>query len=82
MLPKDDLLKGAENVKTLTRVIDQADQAIRTWEPVTTDFLSPPELYEAQAVFGRLSDIQTQAHGGCPLSLHFTAALRRCAQRL
>ena len=66
MLPKDDLLKGADNVKTLTRGIDQADQAIRTWEPVTTDFLSPPELYEAQAVFGRLSDIQTQAHGGYP----------------
>ena len=60
MLPKDDLLKGVENVETLTRVIDQADQAIRTWEPVTTDFLSPPELYEAQAIFGRLTDIHSR----------------------
>ena len=66
MLPKDDLLKGAENIETLTRVIDQADQAIRTWEPVTTDFLSPPELYEAQAIFSRLTDIHTQAQGGYP----------------
>lgn len=66
MLPKDDLLKGVENVETLTRVIDQADQAIRTWEPIATDFLSPPELYEAQAIFGRLTDIHSQAQGGYP----------------
>ncbi|MEM7064891.1 MAG: photosystem II S4 domain protein [Cyanobacteria bacterium P01_B01_bin.77] len=66
MLPKDDLLKGVDNVETLTRVLDQADQAIRTWEPVTTDFLSPPELYEAQAIFNRLTDIHTQAQGGYP----------------
>lgn len=66
MLPKDDLLKGVENVETLTRIIDQADQAIRTWEPVTTDFLSPPALYEAQAIFNRLTDIHSQAQGGYP----------------
>ncbi len=66
MLPKDDLLKGAENAETLTRIIDQADQAIRTWEPVTSDFLSPPELYEAQAIFSRLTDIHTQSQGGYP----------------
>lgn len=66
MLPKDDLLKGVENVETLTRIIDQADQAIRTWESVTTDFLSPPALYEAQNIFSRLTDIHTQAQGGYP----------------
>ncbi|MEL6765185.1 MAG: photosystem II S4 domain protein, partial [Cyanobacteria bacterium J06607_6] len=46
MLPKEDLLKGAEHKDALTRVIDQANQAIRTWEQVVTDFLSPPELFE------------------------------------
>ncbi|MEM6254138.1 MAG: photosystem II S4 domain protein [Cyanobacteria bacterium P01_D01_bin.156] len=66
MLPKDNLLKGVENVETLTRIIDQADQAIRTWEPVTTDFLSPPAFYEAEAMFNRLADIHTQAQGGYP----------------
>ncbi|MEM9807126.1 MAG: photosystem II S4 domain protein [Cyanobacteria bacterium P01_D01_bin.56] len=66
MLPKDDLLKGVDNVETLTRVIDQADQAIRTWKPITTDFLSPPELYEAQAIFNRLTDIHSVAQGGYP----------------
>ena len=66
MLPKEDLLKHSENKEALSRIIDQAEQAIRTWEPVATDFLSPPELFEAQAAFGRLSDIQAIAHGGYP----------------
>ncbi len=66
MLPKEDLLKGAENKAALTRVIDQANQAIRTWEQVVTDFLSPPELFETQAVFKRLTDIHLQAVGGYP----------------
>lgn len=66
MLPKEDILKHSENKETLSRIIDQAEQAIRTWEPVATDFLSPPELFEAQAVFQRLSDIHTIANGGYP----------------
>ncbi|MEM9164111.1 MAG: photosystem II S4 domain protein [Cyanobacteria bacterium P01_F01_bin.4] len=66
MLPKDNLLKGVENKATLTRVLDQAEQAIRTWEPVATDFLSPPELFEAQAMLGRLTDVHAIAAGGYP----------------
>ena len=66
MLPKEDLLKRAENKAALTRIIDRAEQAIRTWEPVATDFLSPPELFEAQAAFERLSDIHFLASGGYP----------------
>ncbi len=66
MLPKEDILKHSENKETLSRVIDRAEQAIRTWEPVATDFLSPPELFEAQTAFGRLSDIHTVASGGYP----------------
>lgn len=66
MLPKEDILKHSENKETLSKIIDRAEQAIRTWEPTTTDFLSPPELYEAQAVFNRLTDIHTVASGGYP----------------
>ena len=66
MLPKEDMLKRAENKEALSRIIDKAEQAIRTWEPVATDFLSPPELYEAQAVFDRLADVHTIASGGYP----------------
>ncbi len=66
MLPKEDLLKRAENKEALTRIIDRAEQAIRTWEPVATDFLTPPELLEAQALFKTLTDVQTLASGGYP----------------
>ena len=66
MLPKEDLLKRSENKETLSRIIDRAEQSIRTWEPVATDFLSPPELFEAQAAFEKLTDIHVIAHGGYP----------------
>ncbi|MEM9090804.1 MAG: photosystem II S4 domain protein [Cyanobacteria bacterium P01_F01_bin.53] len=66
MLPKEDMLKRAENKEALTRIIDRAEQAIRTWEPVATDFLSPPELFEAQAMFKQLADIHFVASGGYP----------------
>ncbi len=65
MLPREELMKG-ENRDSVARVIDQADQAIRTWEVVLTDFLSPPELAEAQQVFSRLTEVQLVAWGGYP----------------
>ncbi|MBE9079845.1 photosystem II S4 domain protein [Romeria aff. gracilis LEGE 07310] len=61
-----DRLKSAENKETLARILDQAEQAIRTWEPVATDFLSPPELAEAQAIFQQLTEIHAEAQGGYP----------------
>lgn len=61
MLPREDLLKGVENRDSVVRVIDQAEQAIKTWEVVLTDFLSPPELTEIQRVFSRLTEVQLVA---------------------
>ena len=66
MLPKEDILRRAENKEALSRIIDRAEQAIRTWEPLATDFLSPPELFEAQAIFSQLSDVHMIASGGYP----------------
>jgi len=66
MLPREDLLKGVENREAIARVIDQADQAIKTWEVVCSDFLSPPEWAEVQQTFARLSDVQLIAWGGYP----------------
>ena len=64
MLPREDLLKRVENRDAVARVIDQAEQAIKTWEVVCTDFLSPPEMMEAQQIFSRLTDVQLVAAGG------------------
>ncbi len=64
MLPREELLKGVENRESVARVIDLADQAIKTWDVVLTDFLSPPELAEIQQQFGRLTEVQLLAWGG------------------
>jgi photosystem II S4 domain protein len=66
MLPREELLKGAENRDCLVRAIDFADRAIKTWEVVVSDFLSPPELAEIQERFARLTEINVVVWGGYP----------------
>ncbi|MEH1929957.1 photosystem II S4 domain protein [Nostoc sp.] len=77
MLPREELLKGVENRDSLARVIDQAEQAIKTWEVVLTDFLSPPELAEIQRVFNRLTEVQLVAWGGYPQAERQRIAIAR-----
>ncbi len=66
MLPREDLLKGVENRDEMVRVIDLAEQALKTWEVVCTDFLSPPVLAEVQSNFGRLTELSLIVWGGYP----------------
>jgi photosystem II S4 domain protein len=77
MLPREELLKGLENRDTVARVIDQAEQAIKTWEIVFTDFLSPPELAEVQRVFTRLGEVQLLSWGGYPQAERQRLAIAR-----
>ncbi|MGD1921789.1 MAG: photosystem II S4 domain protein [Pleurocapsa sp.] len=77
MLPKEDLLKRVENKEEITRVIDQAEQAIKNWEVVITDFLSPPVLAEVQAIFQNLTEIETLPWGGYPQAERQRIALSR-----
>lgn len=77
MLPREELLKGVENRDTVARVIDQADQAIKTWEVVFTDFLSPPELAEIQRAFSRLTEVELIAWGGYPQAERQRIAISR-----
>lgn len=77
MLPREELLKSVENRATVSRVIDQAEQAIKTWEVVLTDFFAPPELAEIRAVFGRLTDIHLVAWGGYPQAERQRLAIAR-----
>lgn len=77
MLPREDLLKGVENRETVARVIDQADQAIKIWEVVFTDFLSPPELAEIQQRFKPLTEVQLLAWGGYPQAERQRIAIAR-----
>ena len=66
MLPREDLLKGIENREEVVRVIDLAEQALKTWEVVCTDFLSPPVLAEVQRNFSRLTELSILPWGGYP----------------
>ncbi|NMG10116.1 photosystem II S4 domain protein [Brasilonema sp. UFV-L1] len=77
MLPREELLKGVENRDTIARVIDQAELAIKTWEVVLTDFLSPPELAEIQQVFSRLTEVQLVVSGGYPQAERRRVAIAR-----
>ncbi len=77
MLPKTELLKGIENQDRISRILDQTDQAIKTWEVVFTDFLSPPELAEAQAVLAKLTEASAIAWGGYPQAERQRLAIAR-----
>ena len=77
MLPKDDLLKAVVDRETAIRVIDQAEQALRTWEIVQTGFLSPPELMDAQAMFQQLTELNILASGGYPQAERQRVAIAR-----
>ncbi len=66
MLPKEELLKSVENKEEISRVIDKAEQAIKTWEVVLTDFLSPPVLAEVQSIFSKLTEVDVLTWGGYP----------------
>ncbi len=77
MLPREELLKGVEYRDTIAQVIDRAEQALKTWEVVCTDFLSPPEWAEAERVFARLNDIQLLTFGGYPQAERKRIAIAR-----
>jgi len=77
MLPREELLKGIENRECVARAIDQAEQALKTWEVGMTDFLSPPELAETQKVFSRLTEVQIIAWGGYPQAERQRVAIAR-----
>jgi photosystem II S4 domain protein len=77
MLPREELLKGVENRDTAVRAIDLAEQAIKTWEVMVTDFLSPPELTEIQQIFNRLTEVQAVSAGGYPQAERQRLALAR-----
>lgn len=77
MLARQDLLKGIENRDTVVRILDHVDRAVKTWEVVLSDFLSPLELVEVQSVFNRLTDVHLLAWGGYPQAERQRVAIAR-----
>lgn len=77
MLPREDLLKRVENKEEITRVIDKAEQAIKNWEVVVTDFFSPPVLAEVESIFQNLTEVEALPWGGYPQAERQRVALSR-----
>jgi photosystem II S4 domain protein len=66
MLPREELLKRVENKEEIARIIDKAEKAIKTWDLVVSDFLSPPVLAEIKQIFSQLTEVKTIPWGGYP----------------
>ncbi len=66
MLPREEILKKSSNREEIAKVLDKADQAIKTWEVAYTDFLAPPILAEIERVFSTLTELEFRAEGGYP----------------
>ena len=78
MLSKSELLKGLHHPDCLSHILDQAEQALKTWDVVLTDFLSPPQLVEAEQIFKQLTEVTTLAEGGYPQAERQRLAIARC----
>lgn len=66
MLPREEILNRVENREEIARILDKAEQAMKTWELVVSDFLSPPVLAEVKEIFANLTEIQIICWGGYP----------------
>lgn len=77
MLPRDELLKRAENRDLVARAIDLAEQSLRTWEVAISDFLSPPDLADIQQALKPLAEVHLLAWGGYPQAERQRLAIAR-----
>lgn len=77
MLPREALLKGASDREAIAKVIDKAEQALRNWEIVVTDFCPPPLIAEIQTRFSPLTELHLLAWGGYPQAERQRLAIAR-----
>lgn len=71
-LPRRELLAGARHREALAALLEQAETALRSWQPQWSGFLAPEVREEAEARLAGLSDLSVTSLGGHP------AAERRC----
>ena len=66
MLPREDLLAGAQDPDGLLVLIELSEQVLRTWQPAWSPFLSAPLREETLARLGSLSELAWVSDGGYP----------------
>lgn len=71
------LLENARFPQALEQILQQSEQADKTWAVVVTDFLDPQVRFEAIAALDQLTDLHYQAWGGYPQAERQRLALAR-----
>lgn len=66
MLPRRELLEGSEHPAELEAIIEAAEQALRTWDPVWTVFVEGDVREEAERRLASLAELNLASSGGYP----------------
>ena len=64
MLPRQALLAGQPRAAELEPVLQAAERALRTWQPVRTGFLDPVLRETCESLLEPLSDLVVRSDGG------------------
>jgi photosystem II S4 domain protein len=64
MLPRQALLAGQPRAAELEPVLQAAERALRTWQPIRTGFLDPALREVAEAMLEPLSELSVDSDGG------------------
>ena len=65
-LPREELLNGARAADDLVELVNLAEEALRTWQPAWSGFMSAPAREEALSRLGSLSELRWHSAGGYP----------------
>jgi photosystem II S4 domain protein len=77
MLPRDALLAGSSDPEALAMVIECGEKALRTWEPVWTEFVAASLREEVIEKLATLSELRLGTAGGVPRAERCRLQLRR-----
>ncbi len=80
-LPRAPLLEGLADPEAMHRLIDQAEEVLRTWQPSWSSFLSGPELEDARRLEA-LTELRLIRDGGRPGTERCRVQLSRSDQEL
>jgi photosystem II S4 domain protein len=61
---REEILNKVENKEEIAHILDKAEQAIKTWELIVSDFLAPPVLMEIEKIFANLTEFKLVQWGG------------------
>ncbi len=65
-LSKSKLLKGCHHNVEVEKLLSQAEEVLKTWEPICSSFLSAPVREEALKIFNEITDLNCFSSGGFP----------------